>query len=170
MALLSSKTVQALLGDPVKAEAKNCGLWLSPNLIANLPKYDIDAIPRRIYMHKAMMAPFTQVYLTLCNTGLQSEIQAWDGCFNIRKMKKIVNGKLVFSTIDSLHSWALALDINASQNPLGKKPTMHYLIVQIFKENGFDWGGDFKVPDGMHFQLKEDQFVYWVKRNKIKPA
>jgi len=30
---------------------------------------------------------------------------------------------------------------------------MSHELVQCFKDAGFDWGGDWTRPDGMHFQL-----------------
>ncbi len=53
----------------------------------------------------------------------------------------------------SMHAFGLAVDINAQDNWLGAVPTMHPTIVEIFKRWGFDWGGDWRRPDGMHFEL-----------------
>lgn len=58
----------------------------------------------------------------------------------------------------SMHSYALAVDINAPLNPLGApvdrtlfKPDS--LVVGAFKEEGWVWGGDWKGRrDAMHFQ------------------
>jgi hypothetical protein len=53
----------------------------------------------------------------------------------------------------SLHSWGLAIDINAATNRFGGKPTMSAELVKCFTDAGFDWGGVWSNPDGMHFQL-----------------
>ena len=58
----------------------------------------------------------------------------------------------------SRHSWGIALDGNVQDNPYGKKPNMNPEIVKVFKRWGFCWGGDFKTPDGMHFEFT--RFVY----------
>ena len=35
-----------------------------------------------------------------------------------------------------------------------KEPTLSAGFVKCFKDAGFDWGGDWSIRDGMHFQLK----------------
>ena len=55
----------------------------------------------------------------------------------------------------SLHSWGIAIDVNPKTNALGKTPTLSPAFVACFKETGFDWGGDWKRRDGMHFQLAQ---------------
>jgi hypothetical protein len=52
----------------------------------------------------------------------------------------------------SRHSWGAAIDINPSTNAFGATPTMDEDIVEIFRRNGFAWGGTWLVPDGMHFE------------------
>jgi len=54
----------------------------------------------------------------------------------------------------SLHSWAVAVDINAAWNQFGKVPTMSKELVKCFTDAEFDWGGTWTKADGMHFQLK----------------
>ena len=51
------------------------------------------------------------------------------------------------------HAYGAAIDINAPQNPYGTKPTMNPEIVRIFESWGFNWGGDFLIPDGHHFEF-----------------
>ncbi|MFY9587997.1 MAG: M15 family metallopeptidase [Actinomycetota bacterium] len=53
----------------------------------------------------------------------------------------------------SMHAWGLAIDLNVSTNRYGARPTMDPRIVAIFEKWGFNWGGRWKTPDGMHFEL-----------------
>jgi len=101
-------------------------------------------VPRKIYCNKAIGKPLLQAFTNVAMAGLQDKIRTWDGCFNIRKKRGAVS--------QSLHSWGYAVDINAAWNAFGKTPTMDPRIVQCFKEAGFDWGGIWRKPDGMHFQ------------------
>jgi hypothetical protein len=68
------------------------------------------------------------------------------GCFAPRRIPG--SGNL------SLHAWGLAIDLNASRNPQGARPTQSLRLVHIFEEEGFAWGGRWPTaPDGMHFEL-----------------
>ncbi|MDX1658179.1 MAG: M15 family metallopeptidase [Nitriliruptorales bacterium] len=53
----------------------------------------------------------------------------------------------------SMHAWGLAIDFNTHDNWLGHTPTMDPRIVEIFERWGFEWGGRWARPDGMHFEL-----------------
>jgi hypothetical protein len=54
----------------------------------------------------------------------------------------------------SHHAWGVAVDINVSRNPFGGTPHQDPRIVEIFERWGFTWGGQWLVPDGMHFEFK----------------
>ena len=75
-----------------------------------------------------------------------NELKTWDGCFNVRRKRGLKSL--------SLHSWGIAIDVNAAWNGLGKEPTLSKEFVQCFIDAGFDWGGTWTRKDGMHFQLK----------------
>lgn len=78
--------------------------------------------------------------------GLGGELHVYSGCYAARTVAR--------STIapPSQHAYGAAIDINAPENPYGATPTMDPRIVKIFEHWGFDWGGDFLIPDGMHFE------------------
>ena len=105
------------------------------------------AVPRRIYCNRDLVVPLTKALALVVNRGLASKIRTWDGCFNIRTKRG--------GTSASLHSWGLAIDINASWNRMGQPSTQDLRLVACFIESGFDWGGAWARPDAMHFQLKE---------------
>lgn len=106
----------------------------------------IPTIPNKIYCNKDMIAPLETAFRKIMERNLAGQIKTWDGCFNIRNKRGL-------SSL-SLHSWGIAIDINAAWNGLNKTPTMSKELVNCFKESGFDWGGDWQRLDGMHFQLK----------------
>jgi len=106
---------------------------------------EIGMIPKRIYCNKDMVMPLSIAFGNLINRGFVAELKTWDGCFNIRKIR---GGNAM-----SLHSWGVAVDVNAFSNGLGKEPTLSPGFVKCFTDAGFDWGGTWKRKDGMHFQL-----------------
>lgn len=109
---------------------------------------EIGVIPKRLYCNVDLILPLSKAFKWLIETGHVKELITWDGCFNIRYVKGS-------STEMSLHSWAIAIDVNAFENGLRQVPKLSDGFVLCFKQAGFDWGGDFKRQDGMHFQLKD---------------
>lgn len=113
----------------------------------DIPKeLEIGVIPKRLYCNKDIIVPLEDAFYALIYTGCVDELKTFDGCFNIRKSK---GGKT-----PSLHSWGVAIDVNARWNGYGATPTLSDEFVKCFKDAGFDWGGDWLKPDGMHFQLR----------------
>jgi hypothetical protein len=78
--------------------------------------------------------------------GLGGEIHTYSGCYAPRTVARSVTAP------PSYHAYGAAIDINAPENPYGSKPTMDPRIARIFEHWGFDWGGRFLIPDGMHFE------------------
>lgn len=107
---------------------------------------EIGVIPKRIYCNKDLIEPLKQAFKNLIKTGYVDELKTWDGCFNIRWQRG-------YDNVYSLHSWAIAIDVNAFENGLGKEPKLSEEFVKCFTDSGFDWGGDWQRKDGMHFQL-----------------
>lgn len=121
----------------------------SPHLVLwDVPtELEIGVIPKRIYCNKDMVVPLSNAFKKLIATGCVKELKTWDGCFNIRKMRGL--------TSMSLHSWAIAIDVNAFENGLNQEPKLSNQFVECFTTSGFDWGGTWKRKDGMHFQLSK---------------
>jgi len=122
----------------------------SPHLVLwKLPAEIIfGAVPKKIFCNKDLIYPLTLALRLVKSRGLQDQIKTWDGCFNIR----MVRGS---TTRPSLHSWGVAIDINAFENGLGQIPKMTPELVKCFTDVGFDWGGNWRRLDGMHFQLSK---------------
>jgi hypothetical protein len=136
--MITSAQCQAKYGSP--ETEKFMVLWDVP------AELEIGTLPNRLYCNRDMVAPLTQAFKNIISRGLVDEIKTWDGCFNIRNKRNGVSR--------SLHSWGIAIDINASWNKMGHPPTMSKELVACFEEAGFDWGGRWSKPDGMHFQLR----------------
>jgi len=133
-------------------------VWDVPQYITD----NIPALPRRIYCNKEMIVPMEVAFLALINNGHAAEVKTWDGCFLVRPIRGyeqrvkelLAKGELEKAMIYmSIHSWGVAVDLNAAWNGLGKVPQLSHGFVKCWKDAGFDWGGDWKRLDGMHFQL-----------------
>ena len=106
---------------------------------------EVGVIPKRLYCNRDLVEPLTRALNALIQTGHVHELKTWDGCFNIRKKRGLSSM--------SLHSWGIAIDVNAFENGLGQNPRLSPGFVKCFTDNGFDWGGIWTRKDGMHFQL-----------------
>jgi hypothetical protein len=118
---------------------KSMILWDVPTAL------EIGVIPKRIYCNKDMVQPLAVAFNNLILRCFVNELKTWDGCFNIRKKRGLQSM--------SLHSWGLAIDVNAFENGLGKEPKLSPGFVKCFTDAGFEWGGNWKRKDGMHFEL-----------------
>jgi hypothetical protein len=137
--MVTSKECLSKFGNP-KSE-KFMVIWDVPT------ELEIGAIPKRIYCNKLMVEPLKQAFTNLIDRKVVNQLKTYDGCFNIRKMRG--------SNSMSLHSWGIAIDVNATWNRMGKKPTLSKEFVACFVDAGFDWGGNWRYPDGMHFQISK---------------
>jgi hypothetical protein len=129
-------------GDPavVENELKYMTVWDVPTHL------ELGVIPKKLYCNKAIINPLIVAFTNIIERDLIKELKTWDGCFNVRRKRGLKSL--------SLHSWGIAMDINAAWNGLGKEPTMSKELVKCFTDAGFDWGGEWSRKDGMHFQLK----------------
>lgn len=135
--MVSSKQALAKYGEPELE--KFMVLWDIPSHL------EVGVIPKKLYCNKDIIKPLEQAIQNLIARNKVSELKTFDGCFNIRK-KRGLNSM-------SLHSWGIAIDVNAAWNALNAQPTLSPEFVKCFTDAGFYWGGYFKRKDGMHFQL-----------------
>lgn len=140
--MVTSKDCINKYGKPdIKMERAHLELWDIPEDINRA----IPELPNKVYCNKDLVKPLEQAFRNVIAAGMECHIMTWDGCFNIRKSRGLSSW--------SLHSWAIAIDINAAWNGLGKEPQMPKKLVKCFTDAGFDWGGTWTRKDGMHFQL-----------------
>jgi hypothetical protein len=97
--------------------------------------------------HRKLIPMVRAALYEIVERGFGSEIKVYSGCWASRTVARSPTAP------PSYHAYGAAIDINAPQNPYGTKPTMDRRIVRIFESHGFNWGGDFLIPDGHHFEF-----------------
>jgi len=108
--------------------------------------WDHTQTVRRFRCHKLMVDVFAQVFGEIANQGLQSKLVRFAGCYQQRSQRN--------SNKISTHTWGIAVDLNSETNGQGTPGDMDPGVVEIFRNAGFKWGGDWpgKQKDAMHFQ------------------
>jgi hypothetical protein len=153
---MSSVKMWSRYGNPTTPSFKRqLVLWDVPEGL------QIGVIPRRIYCHKDLIQPLSAAFKALIDTGAVKELKTWDGCYNQRAIRGYEKQWARFEKLNqaagarylSTHAWGLAIDVNAFENGLGRKPKLSKTFVKCFTDAGFTWGGTFKRLDGMHFEL-----------------
>lgn len=151
--LLTPEKALELFGDPKNANTyKWMRLWTPPAELAD----KAPGFPKRIYMHVIAIPLWEKIYAQLIEQELIREIYSI-GWYNVR----LVSG----TTKWSLHSWALGPDINPGDNPRGSMGKMNPRIVEIFENNGFNWGGRWSNPDPMHYELSLNAVEEFLTQN-----
>jgi len=79
-----------------------------------------------------------------------ARMDLFGGCYNFRTVR---GGHTL-----SMHAYGAAIDLDPEKNPRDKpwkanSGMMPVEVIEIFKDHGWAWGGDFKSrPDCMHFE------------------
>lgn len=74
------------------------------------------------------------------------------GCWNPRYIRPLTGSPAGVSR----HAWGAAVDINTATNQMGSAGDQDPRLVEIMLDWGFTWGGDWLVPDPMHFEYGID--------------
>ena len=142
-------------GDPnlLETQNKHFELWVVPNDIREAFKHvrfsalGTIGFPKKIFINKDFKPVLEKALRNLIDRGFAHELKTWDGCFIIRNKRALLSL--------SLHSWAIAVDVNAFENQLNQTPKLSEGFVKCFTDAGCDWGGTWTRQDGMHFQLSK---------------
>ena len=109
----------------------------------------------------ALQAAMNEVVAAgLAGTINYADANSAGGCWGPRFNRLTPDSSVGFL---SRHSWGQAIDTNTQGSCQGCVPDMNCATVRIFRKHGFAWGGNFLVPDGMHFEWvgdPRDQYSY----------
>lgn len=106
--------------------------------------WERSMVVHRVRVHNRLVPYLTTVFLEIHKAGLWKKLVTFDGAYAWRPSR----GSQKLST----HCWGIAIDLNAGTNGLGEAGDMDPGVVEIFKRNGWEWGGEWNRPDPMHFQ------------------
>ena len=97
--------------------------------------------------HKLLAEVFAAVFARVEGEGLSGKITSFGGCFAFRPQR--TGSRL------STHAWGIAIDLNPETNAQGTAGNMDPAVTKIFRDAGFQWGGDWRgrSRDPMHFQF-----------------
>jgi hypothetical protein len=115
---------------------------------ANIVSVELPLLGRTRCHH--LIVPQLQAALEeLIDRGLDEHVDGGDygGCWVPRHISSDSTRGL------SLHAWGIAFDVNVSTNAYGADPELDPRVIEVFERYGFNWGGRWDPPDGMHFEL-----------------
>ncbi|MGB7806400.1 MAG: M15 family metallopeptidase [Actinomycetota bacterium] len=121
-------------------------LTIEPSWVSSHIDTRVVPILGRVTCNEAFFPALLKALREVEREGLSSLLQTYNGCWNARTVARSPTAP------PSFHAYGAAIDINAASNAYGAVPTMNERVVAIFERYGFNWGGDFLVPDGMHFE------------------
>jgi hypothetical protein len=113
----------------------------------NIVTADVPLIGRAT-CHRFLVPQLREALRAVRLAGAADEIDPaqFAGCYNPRFIARDPAGRI------SHHSWGIAVDLNALENPTGASPRLDREVVDILERYGLTWGGRWLVPDGMHFE------------------
>ncbi len=86
-------------------------------------------------------------------------MSVYGGSYSFRAMR---GGKSL-----SMHSYGCALDFDPARNGFGNRnPAMDRRVIEEFEREGWEWGGHWSRPDGMHFQAARTK----AEPNRLAPV
>lgn len=124
--------------------------WKSTNIAHRITYSDVKLNHN---CHRKVINAIQDALTEIREQGLEGEIDLdnsnrYGGCY-VGRFSRLAKDN--FGPI-SRHAWGIAFDINTTTNAQGRVPQMNCDVVRIFRKHGFSWGGNYLLPDGMHFE------------------
>jgi hypothetical protein len=141
--------------------------WIRAHIVALKPSELPDGVlPRPVYLHRLVKEPLRAALIAA--TVAKPGYRILRSASFVPRHKSHRRDKPL-----SLHSWGIAWDLNSRTNrygaslplppdmishPAASIDTERYYdvpaeFVSAFEREGWEWGGHWKTPDAMHFQL-----------------
>jgi hypothetical protein len=119
--------------------------WIADNIVTD----DVPVLGR-VTCHRTIVEMLAGAMHQLVEEGLAHLIDpaGYAGCWNPRYIQPTTGRPAGISR----HAWGAAVDVNAATNQLGSAGNQDPRLVEVMSEWGFTWGGDWLVPDPMHFE------------------
>lgn len=133
------KVVDGKIVNPAKWAERNIVLFITPQLRVMEPV--------KIWCNRQVESDLRAIFSEIKELEEKLNkplIYSIDGCWVVRRQRAGV--KL------STHAWGISVDVNAERNPLGGPVCQSQALARCFTRRGWEWGGDWKRKDGMHFQ------------------
>lgn len=144
--ILPQVVIKERFGEFAFAPAENDWITVDPDWVqANIVTAPVPILGQ-VTCHRAMIPALAAAMADLEREGLAHTVVPDDfaGCYAPGLIKAPGNV--------SRHAWGLAVDINASRNPLGSPSQQDPRLVAVMERHGFGFGGRWGVPDPMHFE------------------
>ena len=132
--MVTSAAALKKYGDPnlLGTQNKHFELWIVPSEIREAFKHvrfsalGTIGFPKKIFINKDFQPVLERALRNLMERELTKELKTWDGVF-------IIRNKRALSSL-SLHSWALAVDVNSFENQLNQVPKLSPAFVKCFTD------------------------------------
>lgn len=151
--VLSTSTLKDLIGEFEYRHDGPVNITMEPAWVDEHIARETFPIIGAIWCNRAVFDDLHAALADVEAQGLAHLIDVADtrrhgGCWGPRRIRGSSGGSI------SRHAWGLAVDLNPATNPWGAEPTIDQRLVEIFRANGFAWGGTWTRPDGMHFEWR----------------
>lgn len=142
-------------GDPRGSNGAASSRWERENLITVPCPWALTYAGRPvkgIRVHRKVAESLTRALANIWERVGQSQAEidrigmsVYGGGYNFRVMR---GGSSL-----SMHAYGAAVDFDPGRNALGDAtPAMDPRVIEEFEREGWEWGGHWSRPDGMHFQ------------------
>jgi hypothetical protein len=168
--LLGLGTTKKLLGEFSFRVNSFDSMTMDPAWVdANILRVNYQFVGVRASCHRLIVDDLQAALQEVYESGLSFAIDltntnTYGGCWNPRYAR-------ASATIGSVsrHAWGMAFDTNTTANAQGTTPRMDCRVVRIFRKHNFAWGGNFLLPDGMHFEWVGEARTAWGYPSKYCP-